>query len=148
MIILMTNFSHWCFIKLLKKVRKKLRKISSLYDKNTWPDVFAFLLPFFLSPTQPHWAKLVIQSPCLCVCVLGNLKHTFFRFSNICQNRPMEVGWVEEGGMVGNIVLLASHLSHLTRYHRPPKSYFALFGVGSVISRAYPVYFFFIFPHT
>ena len=33
----------------------------------------------------------------------------------------MEVGWGGEGGMVGNIGLLASHLSHLTRYHRPQK---------------------------
>ena len=37
------------------------------------------------------------------------------------ENRLMEVGWGGEGGMVFNIVLLASHLSHLTRYHRPQK---------------------------
>ena len=37
----------------------------------------------------------------------------------------MEVGWGGEGGMVGNIGLLASHLSNLTRYYRPQKSYFA-----------------------
>ena len=33
----------------------------------------------------------------------------------------MEVGWGGEGGMVGNIGLLASHLSHLTKSHRPQK---------------------------
>ena len=33
----------------------------------------------------------------------------------------MEVGWGGEGGMVGNIGLLASHLSHLTESHRPQK---------------------------
>ena len=33
----------------------------------------------------------------------------------------MEVGWGGEGGMVGKFSLLASHLSHLTRYHRPQK---------------------------
>ena len=33
----------------------------------------------------------------------------------------MEVGWGGEGGMVGNIGLLASHLSHLTKSHRPKK---------------------------
>ena len=33
----------------------------------------------------------------------------------------MEVGWGGEGGMVGYNGLLASHLSHLTRYHRPQK---------------------------
>ena len=33
----------------------------------------------------------------------------------------MEVGWGGEGRMVGNIGLLASHLSHLTKSHRPRK---------------------------
>ena len=33
----------------------------------------------------------------------------------------MEVGWGGEGGMVGNIGPSASHLSHLTKYHRPKK---------------------------
>ena len=33
----------------------------------------------------------------------------------------MEVGWGGEGGMVGNIGVLASHLSHLTKSHRPQK---------------------------
>ena len=34
----------------------------------------------------------------------------------------MEAGWGGEGGMLGNIGLLASHLSHLTRNHRPQKA--------------------------
>ena len=33
----------------------------------------------------------------------------------------MELGWGGEGGMVGNIGLLVSHLSHLTKSHRPQK---------------------------
>ena len=33
----------------------------------------------------------------------------------------MDVGWGGEGWMVGNIGLLASHLTHLNRYHRPQK---------------------------
>ena len=33
----------------------------------------------------------------------------------------MEVGWGGESGIVGNIGLLASHLSHLSRYNRPQK---------------------------
>ena len=33
----------------------------------------------------------------------------------------MDVGWGGEGGMVGNIGLIASQLSQLTRYHRPQK---------------------------
>ena len=38
---------------------------------------------------------------------------------NMSKIGAMDVGWEGEGGMVGNIGLLESHLPHLTRYHRP-----------------------------
>ena len=52
----------------------------------------------------------------------------------------MEVGWGGEGGMVGNIGVLSSHLSHLTKSHRPQND--ILPRVDQVLASGVLIYFF------
>ena len=46
----------------------------------------------------------------------------------------MEVGWGGEGGIVVNIGVLASHLSHLTKSHRPQKDILPKNGLKTFIN--------------